>query len=56
MHYLTLWRMHTALQRLRRGDGDVPQVANAVGYLSATAFHKAFKRVHSFTPAQANSL
>jgi AraC-like DNA-binding protein len=53
MHYLTLWRMHTAPTRLKAGNRDLQCVAREVGYLSAAAFQKAFKRVHGFTPTQA---
>jgi len=52
MHYLTLWRMHKALSRLKAGHRDLDSVAHEVGYLSAAAFQKAFKRIHGFTPSQ----
>jgi len=55
MHYLTLWRMHTALSRLKAGQSDLESVAHEVGYLSAVAFQKAFKRIHGFTPSQATA-
>lgn len=54
MRYLTLWRMHRALTLLQAGE-NTDDVAQQVGYLSAPAFHKAFKRVHGFTPAQSMS-
>lgn len=53
MHYLTLWRMQTAIGRLRSGHADSEAIAREVGYRSAAAFQKAFKRVHGVTPAQA---
>lgn len=53
MHYLTRWRMHRALEHLRSNHQDLASVAHEAGYVSATAFHKAFKRVHGVTPAQA---
>lgn len=53
MHYLTLWRMHIALETLKSGRVDLATVAHSVGYLSPAAFQKAFKRVHGFTPSQA---
>lgn len=53
MHYLTVWRMHLALEKLKSGYVDQETVAHTVGYLSPSAFQKAFKRVHGFTPAQA---
>lgn len=55
MQYLTLWRMHVALTRLKAGDRDQQRVAREVGYLSPAAFQKAFKRVHGFTPAKAQA-
>lgn len=55
MHYLTLWRMHTALTRLKAGNRDLESVAHEAGYLSPAAFQKAFKRVHGFTPTQATA-
>ncbi len=53
MHYLTLWRMHTALGQLKSGSTDLDRLAHTAGYLSTSAFQKAFKRVHGFTPSQA---
>lgn len=53
MRYLTQRRMHIALARLRRGQWDLDELAHIVGYRSATAFHKAFKRVHGLTPSEA---
>ena len=54
MHYLTLWRMHTALGQLQSGSTDLERLAHTAGYLSTSAFQKAFKRVHGFTPSQAS--
>lgn len=53
MRYLTQRRMHIALARMRRGHWDLDELAHIVGYRSATAFHKAFKRVHGLTPSEA---
>lgn len=53
MRYLTQRRMHIALARMRRGQWDLDELAHIVGYRSATAFHKAFKRVHGLTPSEA---
>jgi AraC-like DNA-binding protein len=50
MHYLTLWRMHVAAQRLREGHGSVAQIAFAVGYESEAAFSRAFKRQFGAAP------
>ena len=56
MHYLTLWRMHTALDQLKSGSTDIDHLAQTAGYLSTSAFQKAFKRIHGFTPSQAGLL
>ncbi len=48
--YLTRWRMTTAAQLLRESDRPVAQVAAAVGYGSAFAFSKAFRREYATTP------
>ncbi|HKE94870.1 MAG TPA: AraC family transcriptional regulator [Povalibacter sp.] len=50
MHYLTIWRMHVAAQRLREGHDSVAQIAFAVGYESEAAFSRAFKRQFSTSP------
>lgn len=50
MHYLTLWRMHLAAQRLREGHDNVARVAEAVGYESEAAFSRAFKRQFGTSP------
>lgn len=50
MQYLTLWRMHVAAQRLRQGQGNVAQIAFAVGYDSEAAFSRAFKRQFGRSP------
>jgi len=50
MHYLAMWRMHVAAQRLRDGPDNVAQVAFAVGYDSEAAFSRAFKRQFGESP------
>jgi len=50
MHYLAMWRMHVAAQRLREGHDSVSQVAFAVGYESEAAFSRAFKRQFGVSP------
>lgn len=50
MHYLTLWRMHVAEERLREGRGSVAQIGLAVGYESEAAFSRAFKRQFGTAP------
>ncbi len=50
MHYLAVWRMHVAAQRLREGTASVAQAAFAVGYDSEAAFSRAFKRQFGTSP------
>jgi transcriptional regulator GlxA family with amidase domain len=50
--YLTQWRMTTAARLLRETDKPVAQVAGAIGYGSAFAFTKAFRREHETTPGK----
>ncbi|MBS1183582.1 MAG: AraC family transcriptional regulator [Proteobacteria bacterium] len=49
MEYLLAWRMALAKDMLRREDGGVAQVAERVGYASASTFTIAFSR-HVGTP------
>ncbi|SEW06276.1 AraC family transcriptional regulator [Luteibacter sp. 329MFSha] len=44
MEYLLAWRMGLAKQLLRRGEGTVAEVAERVGYSSASTFSVAFAR------------
>ena len=48
--YLTRWRLTTAARLLRESDRPIAQVAAAVGYGSAFAFAKAFRREYATTP------
>jgi AraC-like DNA-binding protein len=50
--YLTRWRMTLALRLLRDTDKPLAQVAAAIGYGSAFAFAKAFRREHAATPGE----
>jgi len=50
MHYLALWRMHVAAQRLRESHDSMAQVAFSVGYDSEAAFSRAFKRQFGVAP------
>ena len=52
MQYLTYWRMQLAMQLLREPRLSIAQVAARVGYGSAVAFHRAFKRQLGATPAE----
>jgi transcriptional regulator GlxA family with amidase domain len=48
--YLTRWRMTIATRLLRDTDKPLGQVATAIGYGSAFAFAKAFRREYATTP------
>ncbi len=50
LQYLARWRMMKAAQWLRETDDSLPQIAERVGYVSAVAFNKAFKRWHDIGP------
>lgn len=52
MRYLTRWRMHLAEQLLPDPELAVAQVASQVGFDSAVAFHRAFKRQTGLTPVE----
>ncbi|HUQ54596.1 AraC family transcriptional regulator [Lentzea sp.] len=53
MRYVTRWRMHVAVNRLRNRDSTVSEVARGLGYESEAAFSRAFKRVVGVSPGQA---
>ena len=50
MEYLLSWRMALAKNLLRRGDGGMKEIAERVGYSSASAFSVAFTRVVGLPP------
>ncbi|HZI07205.1 MAG TPA: AraC family transcriptional regulator, partial [Archangium sp.] len=50
LQYLAGWRMTKAAQWLRETDDSLPEIAERVGYVSAVAFSKAFKRWHGLGP------
>ena len=52
IHYLTLWRMQLAEERVREGRGSLAQIASAVGYESEASFSRAFKREFGVAPGQ----
>ena len=52
MEYLLTWRMALAKGLLRRGRGAVAEVAEKVGYRSASAFSVAFARHVGTAPAR----
>jgi AraC-like DNA-binding protein len=52
VEYLTRWRMYRGSDLLRESDRKLADVAQAVGYDSDGAFHKAFKRVLGIAPGE----
>ncbi|GHO89691.1 AraC family transcriptional regulator [Dictyobacter formicarum] len=53
--YLTRWRMSRAT-RLLKDNVEIEKIAELLGYESAVAFHKAFKREIGMTPARYRKL
>jgi AraC-like DNA-binding protein len=51
MAYLTRWRLQLAARWLRETQLSVSEVFHRLGYASAAAFHRAFKREHSAAPS-----
>ena len=52
MEYLLTWRMALAKDLLRRNEGRVADVAQRVGYSSASTFSVAFTRHVGRPPSQ----
>lgn len=52
MEYLLAWRMAMAKELVRRKEGNVAEVAERVGYGSASAFSVAFSRHVGLSPTQ----
>lgn len=50
MQYLTQWRMQLATRLLERPGAGLAQIAAEVGYVSETAFNRAFKRYVGVPP------
>lgn len=53
MHYVTRWRMNTALSWLRESDTSVGELSRRLGYESEAAFNRAFKRHMGTSPGAA---
>jgi AraC-like DNA-binding protein len=49
--YLTRWRMNLAADRLHPEGASVAELARAVGYMSETAFAKAFRSTWGMSPS-----
>jgi len=52
IRYLTVMRLQTAKMNLRETSKSIAQLAYSVGYESAEAFSRAFKREYGVSPAQ----
>ena len=52
IRYLTIMRLQTAKMNLRETSKSIAQLAYSVGYESAEAFSRAFKREYGVSPAQ----
>lgn len=53
MQYVTRWRMHVALERLKESDEPLADIADRLRYQSEAAFSRAFKRVVGVSPGAA---
>lgn len=52
MDYLIAWRMALAKDLLRKGDSGVAEIAERIGYSSASSFSIAFSREVGRTPTE----
>lgn len=52
MEYLTRWRMLLAGDRMANTSDSISEIAQSLGYESASAFTKAFKRIMGCSPRQ----
>ena len=52
MEYLTRWRMLLAADRIANTTASIFEIARSLGYESASAFTKAFKKVMGCSPRQ----
>jgi len=50
--YLTRWRMCLAAKLLSESDASLDEIASRVGYETAAAFSKAFRRSHGIAPGR----
>lgn len=50
LDYLTQWRMYCASRLLQQGNVALAEVARQVGYESAAAFNRVFRRETAMTP------
>ena len=54
MQYLTRWRMLLAGDRIANTSDSISEIAQSLGYQSASAFTKAFKKVMGCSPREYN--
>lgn len=52
MEYLTRWRMLLAGDRIANTSDSISEIAQSLGYESASAFAKAFKKIMGCSPRQ----
>jgi AraC-like DNA-binding protein len=52
MEYLTRWRMLVAADRMASTSDSISEIARSLGYESASAFTKAFKKIMGGSPRQ----
>jgi AraC-like DNA-binding protein len=52
MEYLTRWRMLLAGDRMANTADSISEIARSLGYESASAFTKAFKKIMGCSPRQ----
>jgi len=52
MEYLTRWRMLLAGDRMANTSDSISEIAQSLGYESASAFTKAFKKIMGCSPRQ----
>jgi AraC-like DNA-binding protein len=53
MHYVTRWKMYTALTWLKEGNRPVGELSHQLGYESEAAFSRAFRRFIGISPGAA---
>ena len=52
MQYLTRWRMLLAGDKMANSSDSISEIAQSLGYVSASAFTKAFKKIMGCSPRQ----
>ncbi|GAB3480217.1 hypothetical protein GCM10027340_10920 [Marinomonas epiphytica] len=52
MHYLAIWRMRIASQRLIKGERNLAILSQELGYQSEAAFRRSFKKIMGVTPGE----